>query len=373
MKKLLLLAFLLCSALAVANIVITRSTSDPSPASAGDELYLKVLLQNNAEDEATNVSAEITAEDPFVLKVAREQTQSMDMLCKYCYAEVEYHFSVKPSAQSGQYPLKYKVSFTDQQTGVKKFVENDIYLTVRNYQHTIGISSVKVSKTPLSPGDKAQVELTVRNYGVEPIKQIELTLTSPEGIDIIGSTKRYFLTPMNGGDEMEVTYDIIVDQGAKMMAYKFPLIVKITDNFGNEQFFNDTIGIDVQAQPGVTLQVRSFDPLKGVFSVLVANRGNAQAKYTIVSVSGVKTDPVEAYLGNLDPDDYSTADFKFKEQGTAKITVSYFDADNVEKTSSQTLDVYVVRTDNNWLYGVGAIALLVVIYLIFFRKKNNNK
>lgn len=370
------MSFVLISCLAAPNIILSTSYTDPSPAQAGSELFLKVLLQNYVTDAssygrsvAKDVKVELEVSPPFELKVERERSVDIKMLCENCYKELDYHLYVDPSAQSGTYPLKLKVSYLD--GSIERGLESDIEIEVRNYKHTIGVSQVTLSKETISPGDTADMDLTVKNYGVENIKQVEVTLSAPNNMNILGSTKRFFLDELSSNEEITASYKIVVDSDAEMGAYPFPLTIKITDNYGNEQTFTDSIGLQVYSQPDIQFSIRSYDPQTGKISALVANRGHATAQYTIIKLAGVKSTPSEIYIGNLDSDDYSTADFTVSPQeGTATLTVYYVDSNNVERSISKEQQVHLISQDNGgiFLFGFVIIVTAGLIYWFFFRK-----
>jgi len=375
------ISLLLVSALAAPNIIVSKSSSDPSPAQAGSDLFLTVLLQNYASvagaygvSAAQNVKVELETNSPFQLKVERERVIEFQMLCENCYKELDYHLFVESSAKSGTYPLKVKVSYLD--AGSQRGLEYDVMVEVRNYKHTVGVSDVSISKDPLYPGDTANLDLTIKNYGVEDIKQVELTLTAPTNINIVGSTKRFFLEQLRSSKEVKVSYPIIVNSKAEMGAYDFPLSIKITDNYGNEQTFTDSIGVQVYAQPDIQFSVRSYDTSTGKISTLVANRGKATALYTMVKLEGVTGTPSEVYIGNLDSDDYSTADFTVTPQeGTAVLTVYYVDSNNAEKSITQNVQVHFIPQTNGTIYLAGGVVVVLagLVYWFFFRNKKKEK
>ena len=377
----LLTGFLLAGALAAPNLLVLTSDTDPSPAQAGAELFLKILLQNYVTagssyggSIANNLKVELVTSPPFQLKVEREKLVSFDMLCENCYKELEYHIYVDPSAQSGTYPLKLKISYMDGNT--VRGLEDDINVEVRNYRHTVGVSKVVLSKDPLLPGDSATLDITIQNYGVEDIKEVEVTISPPNNMNILGSTKRFFLDTLSSKKEVTSSYEIIADSNAEMGAYPFPLTIKITDNYGNEQTFTDSIGLQVYAQPEIEFSVRSYDPKTGKISTLIANRGHATAQYTIVKLTGVEASPSQVYIGNLDSDDYSTADFTVvPNEGTATLTVYYVDSNNVEKTISQAQEVHLPPPTDGTIFvvGFGVLVIAGLIYWFFFRKPKKSK
>jgi len=255
-------------------------------------------------------------------------------------------------------------------------LEYDIDVEVRNYKHLVGVSGVSLSKDPIYPGDTAQLSIKLKNYGVENLKQVELSMSAPTKMNIIGSTKRFFLDQFKSNNEITATYSIVVDSDATMGAYQFPISIKVTDNYGNEQTFNDSIGVQVYAQPSVEFSVRSYDIATGKISTIISNRGQATAKYTVVKINGVESSPTGVYIGNLDSDDYSTADFTVKPiEGTATLTVSYVDSNNIEKTLTQQVQVRPAPASDGTIYILGALLLVVagLVYWFFFRNKKKKE
>lgn len=382
MKKTIILAFILTSALAAANIIVDTSNSDPSPAQAGSDLFITILLQNYGDTSADQVATELVTNPPFSLKVETERNQNIDMLCSKCFKELDYHLFVDSGAKSGEYPTKLKVNYKD--LGLSRGLGKDITITVRSYKQTVGIDKVILNKDHIEPGDHAQLDLKIKNYGIEDISKLELTLTAPTettittagaitkpvGISIIGSTKKFFTDTITAGSSVNAVYDIYIDDNAEVKSYQLPVAIKITDKFGNEQTLSDTLGIDVTAVPKVSVTVKDYDPKAGKLEVLVANRGQAKAKYTVASVSGISATPSEAYIGNLDPDDYSTAQFTFTPKD-AEVTVSvkYMDTKNVEQTLTTNYKVYTVPSDNTIVYVVVVILIVAAVYWFFIRKK----
>jgi hypothetical protein len=253
------------------------------------------------------------------------------------------------------------------------------------------IRSVETSPSQVSPGGSATIEVTIKNDLDRDIKNlaVSLDLTSATiPFAPFGEGISSFVDKLDEDDSETFNFGIIASPDAATGVYKIPLSINYKDGNQTKQEVS-LIGVVVNSETNIDLSLDKPYIIKNgqdKISVKVVNKGLGQVKFleiTLDSVSGIKfLSPIKVYIGNIDSNDFDTADFSVIAAGNTPsivnvpILLKYSDASNKQftRTESLSLRVYshdeasklgLVQTSNLLIYIL--IILAVVILFIIYR------
>jgi len=267
------------------------------------------------------------------------------------------------------------------------------------------LSIEKVESIPgeIPAGGKAIVRFTLKNLANARIKDISLKLDM-SGTTLpfapADSTTEKRIDFIDSGQEKSISFNIISDASGDPKIYKIPISLTYSDEAGTSYTKEDIIGLAISSEPQLAVYMETSDSFTGgttgnvIFSV--SNTGPTQAKFVTIVLEPSENYEIigsdRSYIGNLDSDDFDTAEFTIitnKSLASTKIpvtvSVSYKDAYNnvLSKEYQQHLTIYstedLVRLGKiKQESGVGGIIIAVVVVVIlylayryFTRRKNH--
>jgi hypothetical protein len=397
-------------------INISLLNQDPDPVDPGRYVELRFKIFNNmADTTAEDFQVMLEPEYPFTLDTNEEALRSLGNLQATGNSKnaviVKYKVRVDDRAVEGSNPIriKYKHSKTD-------WVSQEINVEVRTQDANLGISSVETTPKNIKPGDQATVKVTVKNMADSPMHDITMkldltfseflaktTITAADSIVAfnampfapLGSATEQKIYMLGPKEEATFTYNLIAYSDAVSKVYKVPIGLTYFDESGTEYTKNDIIGLIVGAKPDMSVIIDENDLYvgknTGTVTIKIINKG-----FTDIKFLDIKTDhtdnlevlsPHEVYIGNVDSDDYETADFKvFLKDGNKKeeqldfpITVEYRDANNNLYSDTYNLKLEILnasklgmQTGNSSWVVIVLIAVVVIGFLIY-RRRNRKK
>ncbi|PIN75064.1 hypothetical protein COV18_04880 [Candidatus Woesearchaeota archaeon CG10_big_fil_rev_8_21_14_0_10_37_12] len=392
MKKLallLLLSLLLVSA-THSLVVFTEVKAnilkyEPTPAEQGRTVDIWLQFQN-AGRVADTVTLRFDPEYPFSLPPGQPQEIDVGFVASTEDKVEKFTVLVDPEARNGDHTIKflYKTSAGEQWT----YLEAKIAVQTQNA--VLIIDDYKIDPTPIKPGQTAEVTLTLKNAGVIGIKNVDVSLDLGDSFSTIGTGTKRRLPNIPAGETETIIFQIASDTSTQVKLYKLPLKLSYQDE-KNKQY-NETVQIStlINAEPEVSLIVDSTDfenkQKPGTVSLKVINKGIVDLKY--VDIRLIKTEDYEiltpsneAYVGNLDNDDFETVDFILKplvKEPKLKLEITFKDPYNVDFTQQYDLPLRII-TDND-LESRGSLLPVIIVLLIiiaggiyWWKKKKTNK
>ena len=176
-----------------------------------------------------------------------------------------------------------------------------------------------------------------------------------------------------------VTFQLTAEPDAASKLYKVPLSIIYKDDLGRNYSKDNVISLAVGDIPEMRFTVDSSTIYKakqaGTVTIKAANTGLGDIKflnirlqesdaYTIIS-------PAEVYVGNIDSDDYETADFKLyalSKDLTLPLTITYMDANNQQYVENIDLAVPLYSTSQAKKLGLaqgnGFVGYLIIIIIV---------
>ncbi len=378
---------------------IVSTIYEPYPAEPGKYIDLYVKVENLGTRAATDSTFELLPKYPFSLDSDVDAIKSYGRIEPAQPVLLKYKVRVDKNAVSGNnsIDLRYRTG----EEGLWFTISFDVYVKPRD---TI-LSIEKVESVPdeIVAGGKASVEFTLKNLANTQIRDITLKLDMSDSATPfapVDSTTEKRIEKLEPGEDEKVLFNVISEAAAEPKVYKIPITLTYSDEAGTTYTKSDIIGLLISSDPEIQVYMEESDTFmggsKGSVIVSVSNIGATQAKFVSIMLAQSKNyeivGPDRTYIGNLDSDDFDTAEFKLYVDESLNntkipidITVTYKDAYNDEHTKIFDLELPVYSRDhlirigeisangssNTTWYVVVLIFVLYIAYRIFRRKKRS--
>jgi len=256
-----------------------------------------------------------------------------------------------------------------------------------------GLTIKDAVNTPeqVAPGESVQVKLTIENEMDENFENVLVSLDLSEvPFAPYQSGSQKTIDNLDDGDEENIRFDLIALADAEAGTYKIP----ITISYNNTEE-TSYISLTINSEPELKLNAEG-DLIKGMnkqLSIRITNTGLSQVKLLSISISntiGIEVlNSKQVYIGNIDSDDFDSADFDvFISDGAPSlislpVKLTYRDATNklfseninlVVKTYTQeeAIKLGLISKSNALTYVVVVIGL-IILYLIYRNIKKRKK
>ncbi len=426
MKKLIfiILLFLFCMSMAVSanQVVITRADElridlvsyDPSPVQPGERSNLLFEITNLDSEELTDLEIALIEDYPFFLAEGSDGTLDFDNLEPGEKEKFTFSIIANDNIEDGFYTLH--IQFYSSKT--KQITSEPFTIYVQRVNQVISPTSVQVTSVLASdagnfyPGVASQVVVHVQNFADYTMKDVSVKLNlSDVSIPFApyGSTSEKNVQSVAIGDGEDIVFDIIALPEADSGVYKVPISLVYYDELGNKYTKSDLIGLVVSAVPKIHLEIRDNEIYSknglGEITLNIVNTGLTKLKFLTVELNDAELEDKtffgwnygersdyeiigenSFYLGDVDPDDDESVDFKLRMSADSKtvslpLTLTYLDANNNEYTENIDFEfeIYSLRelgmnSKTPWFNII--LILIIIVYLLgfwYWRKKNSRQ
>ncbi len=350
---LLLGLFLLLTATALAqqapSINATLVSQDPDPVEPGDTVDVRFRLENFGSATPSSVEVELLTKYPFSLEEpAVKPVGSLDANQRGNDAlVVRYTVIVDNNVPEGEYELflRYRVG-NGEWTRAGPFL-----IDVQSAEKILTITGVSTEE-PLRAGSVTNLNVEVTNYGGSTLQDIRVNLNL-EGIPFapVEGSNEQVISRLGAGEVAVAPFKIIADPTADAAYYKTGVTIDFLDDSGNKYTSNSTIGLLVYNPPQFNVALESSaittPSSNGEIVLSISNIGVGEIKFLTVSLKDSEEYRVistpNVYVGNLEADDFETAQFTIKakadDAGEIPVTavLTYKDVLNNEFTEERTV------------------------------------
>ena len=184
---------------------------------------------------------------------------------------------------------------------------------------------------------------------------------------------------LDTGEEVTVSFTLLADASADLKGYKLPVNVTYLDDSGNSNSIDNYISVLVDTLPEYVLNIEETTVYKakqpGKVVVSLSNIGASDINY--VTLSLLESEAYElistntAYLGNLESDDFETAEYEiyvteFQDELPLQIKLQYKDNfnNNYDETLALNLNLFTSREAKK--YGLVSGSSFTTIFFILF-------
>lgn len=357
---------------------------EPSPVEPGSYFELWIGVQNKGT-QAQDVKIEFVPEYPFNLATGEDEVKTIKNIPSTEGAVVKYKFVVDVDAPVGDEPINFMFN-----AATRAPIKLEKTISIKGASVMLTIENYKLAPEKIKPGEKVTAELTLKNNGKVGMKNIDIFLDLPETAKFSTATTgtKQRISMIGPGEEAKVTFDLISDTSTEIKVYQLPISLSYEDFRGNKYSDSAKISIIVSAEPELTAMIDSTliaTPLSsGEVTFKIINKGVVNLKYLNARIIELPEYDIlstsnEAYIGNLDSDDFETVDFTIKPTVTSpriKLVVEFKDPYNKDYTKEFNLPLRIVsagelgQTKTPWVpILIGLFVIAVIIYWIYRRRK----
>ena len=379
------------------QIEVTLINQEPDPAEPGNYVDVRFKLDNNGSEEARNVEVEILHQYPFSLDPGREALRSAGTLQSRQRGDVgvivKYRLRVDKNAVEGENEIRIKYRI-DKGVWVEP---EEFFIDVQTYDAILAINSVSVDNDFFEPGSSGILRIGVVNEADSLIKDVKAWLDLGDiPFAPLGSTNEKSIYQIDAKKAHEFSFELLAKPEAESGVYQVPLKISYSDELNKGYIKNGTIRIIVNAKPDISVTLDKsevYEPGKaGEIVVKVVNKGVTDIKFMNVKLGKSNNYKIissdEVYLGNIDSDDFETADFDLFVENTNEkqvelpLTLEYKDANNnnYRDRISLKLDLYTAAEakkfglkKENGTVGFLIIVAIVVAGLFYYRKRTKKR
>ncbi len=381
------------------NLLVSISRQEPDPVEPGKEIEVSFKIDNNGTT-ANNIVFEILPEYPFSLLEGESQARSLGTIgtSQSSKQAVIERFRLKVAQDAGDGYHKIKIRYKDSNYNTWTALEN-FRIKVQTSDALLGVDRFFSVPAVTAPGDKAKLSIDLKNYASSSLKNIKVSLDLTEAEEgsmpfaPIGSSNEKVFNYLESNSVLPVSFDLLVDSGAVSKAYKITLKFGYSDYLNKNYSKSSFVTLIVGDKPdlGITLErTEVYTPeTPGNVVLRLVNKGNPDIKFLNVKVLQSENVKVigadESYIGKLDSDDFSTAEFKLFLKGENSIRipvqVSYKDTNNNDYRENREVELKLYSNGEAKALGVKSgngytwiIILLIIIGVgyYYYRKRNKN-
>ncbi len=270
------------------------------------------------------------------------------------------------------------------------------------------ISSAVSSPREVQPGEKFSLDLKIENNLNEEVKEVIVSLDLNADVSSTGqiispappfapyqSSNEIRIDKINKDDEEKASFDLIASSDALSGIYTIPVEV-IYDGINVSE--KKLVSVIINAKPNIEISYEENTLIKGTkgkISIKIINSGLGDAKFLSIGLkqtAGIQTTGSDKiYIGNIDSNDFDSADFNIFVNTDASSSISlpveltYTDSRNNQIIKEETFSIKtytqkeairlgLINKNNTFLIILSVIGV-VVVFLIYrkIRKKNKNK
>ncbi len=376
------------------NLRITLVNQDPDPAQPGDYVDVRFRIDNIGNKPAENVTLTILPESPLSVSF-NEQIKNIGGLGGFQTGSdaiiVKFQLQVDDTARqgNGQVRIKYTVSPTAPEITTSSF-----NVSIKPSEATVMLNSVIFDPAIISPGQASDVAVTIQNIAKLSVRDVRVLLdTSSTTLPLasVESSNEKVIESLAAGQQTTLKFKMMAQPGATPDLYKLPIIINYKDGTGKNYTRTYTTGAIVGITPGISVEVQSSTIYSqgqiGTVSFKVVNKDVGQVKFLEINVNPSENYEIlsneKIYVGKIDSDDYSNADFKIKATKVTNhtvnmpLTLTFQDANNNKYTQQTTIPLKVLSKKElglgdgigTWVYILIAAVLIAGAYLLYRRTR----
>ncbi|OYT43690.1 MAG: hypothetical protein B6U88_00315 [Candidatus Aenigmarchaeota archaeon ex4484_56] len=384
--SLIIICLLLIPAYADSYALISISTLkyEPSPAQPGKYLRLYLNVENVGTANADNLIIVLEPNYPFYLDKSENATRDIGMLEPSKNAIIDYKIRVASDAVEGDNELKLKYS-----TDGNMWIEKKITITIQTLDANLAIKNFE--SKPIEPGKTNTLKITIKNEADSYLRDINLKLDlSNLPFSPINHTEEKRIYHLESGEEKILKFNLLASPDADSNPYKIPLEISYYDSIGQKYEKTNYVTLIINSKPEIEVALDKstiLSPNKvGEITLDVINKGLTKIKFLTVYLEKSNEyeilSPSMVYIGNLEPDDYDTIDYKIYVKSNSgkfplKLTLNYRDNNNKIYSEEKTVNLIVYSENDlrryNFVsedYTMYIICFIVIIFLLYiYRKK----
>tara|TARA_Y100000310_G_C20694191_1_gene824320 strand:+ start:339 stop:1736 length:1398 start_codon:yes stop_codon:yes gene_type:complete len=354
----------------------------PDPAEPGGYVELRLKVENVGADEAKAVLFELLPEFPFSLVEGQDVQQNLGSIGGRQVGEeayiVYYKLKVDEDAVEGKNRIRFKFS---KDNGRSWILLDSYYIRIQTDDAILVIDEVKTNPAQVSPGEVSKLQLSVRNMADSLLKELTFQLDLDDvPFAPIDSSNEKTLFQLTNEEEAVLEFKLMAQVDADSKVHKVPMTITYTDEIGQNYTKDVNIGIVVNDAPEFIINLDETDIYtrnsKGNIIISISNIGSSEIQYLTTELLPSEDYEVlsrqKVYLGNLDSDDFDSAEYELYMKSKKKsvpllLEVTYKDSFNTEFVKEIEVNMPLYSSSEAKKFGIGKQSSMVgsIINLMF--------
>lgn len=334
------------------RIQVTLVNQRPDPVGPGEIVEVRFKFENRGGENAEDITVELLPDYPFSLYTDEDAVKQIGSIYGRQIGKtgviVKYKLRVDENAIEGEndLELRYRISNFP-------WIKLDPFkIDIQTEDAILSVEDVRTKTDTIKPGEKGTVDITLWNMADSLLKDIKVKLNLDDVPFVaIESTNEKTIKKLDSGEEIKLEFKIMAEADAESKVYKLPLKISYSDELGTKYSINSSTGLLVYSEPKLQVDIEKSNLLQkdpvGVVVFSIANIGPSKINYLNIEVLPSNDYMVipdsSIYVGNLDPDDYESAEFtihvlnpKLKEV-PLKLLITYKNAYNEDESKTKTI------------------------------------
>lgn len=368
------------------NIQVQKMSTEPAPMKVGQYADVKFKVTNSGNEDAENVSIKFSEKYPFSVDPDNTKEWKIASLDSGDSYQFRMQVRVDPNALQGSESLEFVSSFKRDSSRTHL-----LPVDVKADDDGLNVKSVEFPEKVVA-GTSRTMNFTLENTANAYFRNIELSLNPGQQTPIVTSgTSGKRVSQIAPGETRKVSFDLNIGQSAENGVYSLPIGLRYENEAGATLEKQESTGIVVGGEPKIEVGTNNDGRVDagstGTVTLRFVNRGEGTAKFVKIEAQESEGYKIlsgsSVYLGDMNPDDYQTAEVeiyanKSADEASMPVDITYQE-NGEEKTVTQTADLNIVTSEEKGLYSEGggnpvlpvAVIALVVIggAIYYWRKK----
>ena len=386
-------------------IAVNLAYQDPDPVEPGDYVELKFNVKNTGGNVAKSVEFQILPEYPLSIYDNANNTVAVGDIEVYDASKTDTHevsfktrLAVDPNAIEGTYDLQLKYRAIG---GSSENIWQDlkpIKVKIQTSKTQLYIADVHTDPERVRPGEAVNLFITLKNLGGTTLEDIKAALDFDNATSFAPyqSSNEKIINHLSPGEESVLQFGIISESDTLLRPHKIPLQLTYQDPSGKAYEKRLYVSIIIYAEPEFVLNLEDRDVYqkgqRGKVVVSLSNIGASNINYVTLDLQ--QSDAYEiissptVYIGNLESDDYETAQFdiytkEYQPELPLSFKLYYKDSFNKNYQDEIVLPLKLFTAHEATLYGVSkersnllvvmVIVVLILSFLLYYFKYYRQK
>ena len=385
MKIKFLLILLLLTQLALASSKDIKISIEPIDIVEPDSTFtLKINIENPTTSPIEDIKIKVEEDTPFIIEnneIKISELEPNETKTTYFNIEVE-----DTEANTYDLEIKYKENNNNYET-------ETIPITIKSKSSDIILSKINTIPEITEQGKKTILELTIVNNGKTNTKNIKakLDLTFVPFAPIT-STEKSILS-LNTKEEETITFEIKSLANTESGTYKIPLSITFEDEGGEIKEKQELVSITIGSTPIIDISAETEKPViidqPSIFTIKLTNSGLENIKLATLTLKESNNYKIistnKIYIGEIDSDDYQTAEFTIIPitKTPVNILFTFKDSNNKDFNIEQELDIPIynlneakslglISNNTNTIIIVAFIIIIIIALIIYKKRKKKN-
>lgn len=366
------------------NLIVATLRYEPYPVVQGQYFDIWLKIQNTGDTKADDMTVSVLPSSSFIY-TGPEISTGIVPPGQYVVVKIE-DIKVNQETPSGQQELKVELN----PGGSYKFGPKTVSLNIE-------VKSLQPSLEPLiytvpdriSQGQISTLVINLESIVSSTARNIEVKVMPPDGFTIVGSTNEKRISWILPNRNKTVSFDLIANPTIESKPYKIPIEIYYYNDdgslisTGSNYTYETGILVEAPVDYQLDLEESKIGTAGQVGDVIIAfsNIGASEIRYSSMELVPTSqydvVSPPRTYIGNLEPDDFETVDFKIKTKTSKaidlKLKLKYKTAYNEEFEDTKYVKLPMYSKSKAITYGLAQpssnlpalIFYLIVIILLY--------